>query len=156
MVGCAHGRYVGTNYVPTKVYAGDERPDVDLASIGSGVHIGAKSGSPAVIDNLIWYAVLLSVDGQSCSGSIAQILPGQHTFSVSLQSSPLSTGTGIRWKQSKPFEVTSELEKGVAYNLMAAKKPNGAPAVTFKKLCASTDHIETIKAFQQYGEMSCK
>ena len=46
--------------------------------------------------------------------------------------------------------------KGVAYNMMAAKKPNGAPAVTFKKLCASTDHIDTIKAFQQYGEMSCR
>jgi hypothetical protein len=44
----------------------------------------------------------------------------------------------------------------VAYNLMAAKKPNGAPAVTFKKLCASTDHIDTITAFQQYGEISCK
>jgi len=154
--GCAHGRFVGTNYVPTKAYPGDERPDVDLASIGSGVHMGEKSGSSVFIDNLVWSAVLLSVDGQSSSGSITQVLPGSHTFSVSLHSSPLATGTGIRWKQSKPFDVIAEVEKGVAYNLMPAKKANGAPAATLKKLCASSDHIDTIKAFQQYGEMSCK
>ncbi len=154
--GCAHGRFVGTNYVPTKAYAGDERPDVELASVGSGVHMGAKSGSPVLIGDLLWYAVLLSVDSQSCSGSIAQVLPGSHTFSVSLHSSPLSTGTGIRWKQSKPFDVTAELEKGVAYNLMPARNANGVPSATLKKLCASSDHIDTIKAFQQYGELSCK
>jgi hypothetical protein len=154
--GCAHGRFVGTSYVPTKAYAGDERPDVELASIGSGIHMGEKSGSSVFIDGLVWSALLLSVDGQSCSGSIAQVLPGSHTFSVSLRSSLLTDGTRLRWKQSKPFDVIAEVEKGVAYNLMPAKKANGAPGATLKKLCVSSDHIDTIKSFQQYGEMSCK
>jgi len=154
--GCSHGRFVGTGYVPSKAYAGDDRPDVELASIGSGIHIGEKSGSPVLIDDLLWYALLLSVDGESCSGNIAQVLPGSHTLSVSLRSSPLFAGSKIRWKQTKPFDVVVEVEKGVAYSLMAAKKADGAPGATLKKLCASSDHIATLKAFQQYGEMVCK
>lgn len=118
--------------------------------------MGPKSGSPVVIDNLVWSAVLLSVDGQPCSGAIAQVLPGSHTLKVSLRSSPLIAGNKIHWKETKPFEVAVDVEKGVAYNLMAAKQASGAPGATLKKLCACSDHIDTIKTFQQYGEISCK
>jgi len=156
MAGCAHGRFVGTSYVPTKAYAGEDRPDAELASIGSGIHMGEKSGSPVLLDGLLWSVMLLSVDGQSCSGSVAQVLPGQHTLSVALRSSPRFGDNKIRWKETKPFDVVVDVEKGLAYNLMAAKKRDGSPGATLKQLCASTDHIATIKAFQQYGETVCK
>jgi hypothetical protein len=153
---CAHGRFVGTNYVPDKTYAGDERPDTELASVGSGVHLGPKAGSAVVIGDDILHAVLTSVDGKSCSGSVIQMLPGTHTLRAILHSSPGASGHGIRWKESKPFDVNVEVEKGVAYNLMAALDSDGNPSAVLKKLCASSDHIDTIKSFQQYGEMSCK
>jgi hypothetical protein len=158
--GCAHGKFVGTNYVPTKNYPGDELPDTRLASVGSGVHLGPKSGSAAVINGEIWFVVLTAVDGKECGcTSVVQILPGKHTFGVKLQSSPHVAGgytLNVHWKETKPFNIEGNLEQGVAYNLVAITTPDGKPVVILKKLCASSDHIDTVKAFQQWGELVCK
>ena len=32
--GCVHGKFVGANYIPARMYEGDERPDSQIATIG--------------------------------------------------------------------------------------------------------------------------
>lgn len=159
--GCAHGRFVGTMYVPSKMYGGDELPDERLATVLNGVHLGGKSGGQAIIGGDRWFAVVHSVDGRECGSqgctSVVQVLPGKHVLGLKLNSAPWLGGGSIHWKQSKePFTVEAELELGIVYAAIPVQVAGGRMGAQIRKLCASQDHIDSGKAFLEWGETSCK
>jgi hypothetical protein len=66
--------------------------------------------------------------------------------------------TGVAWKETPPFTVEPDdvLEQGVVYALLPAVTPDHKPSAKLKRLCESSDHVDTVAGFVVSGVIRCK
>jgi hypothetical protein len=147
LLACVHGKYVGANYVPAKMYPGEELPDARLATVVFGV-----------IDDGLFAQVKVMDGVEHPIGSfVIQVLPGRHALEAKILTVPQATGArSVRWKESKEtFKLEAEFDPGVVYALMP--EPEGDSVVPrIRKLCPSTEHVETARAYRLRHERVCK
>ncbi len=153
-VGCAHGRFVGTAFAPTKLYDGPERPEAELATIYWG-EIGQHDGKALI-------APVLGVDGVDCGKvnsvlsaipnvtrctQVVQVAAGVHSVTGYVRTLDTFTADGKKeWRESTPTTIEGqELRAGYVYKLVP--EPGAAPpTIKLLELCKSSDHIATVKS----------
>jgi hypothetical protein len=157
LAACVHGRFVGTSFVPTPLYSGQERPEAELATLCWGKMALGREG--------LVFAPLLAVDGKDCSTvntglntipgttsctQVVQVLPGAHAvtgYSRTQSDVTLGVNGKVTWNAWPHVTIDAPtLQAGHVYSL-EPDLSTSEPGIRLVDLCESSDHITTVKGY---------